>query len=320
MQGRSDHSDALVYFHGFPVTQADTSGNFRFCGALPGQHRISSRGACYLESRAPAVYVGPGRTTTLPFTALRGGDVNNDAWVNLYDLVRVGAAYNTAPPADPEADCNKDDRIDLFDLVMVSSNYGVRGPVPWADPWAAAGAAQHDGSIINPMALAVAMQGVVDGTPVLLPSRVQNGDELVVDVVVRGAVDLYGAELVLAYDTERLAAIDADPAREGVQVALGPVWPDESFVARNNADTDQGEIRFAISLMRPATALEGDLLVLQIAFRMLGEGPHHEAYRLTNVQLADHTGRPIGTRWSGVEIHRVADLLLPIVKVHRVVR
>ncbi|MFN2114260.1 MAG: cohesin domain-containing protein [Anaerolineae bacterium] len=317
LQGRSEHSDALILYHGFPITTADNEGYFRFCGAVQGSHRISSRGACYLESLAPDVWVGAGRTTTLPFTALRGGDVINDDWVNLYDLVRVGAAYGTTPPADPAADCNRDGSINLFDLVMVGSNYGVRGPVPWGASWVDGAAAADDGSIVDPFGFEATTQGVPGGVPVELPGRTQGDDEMVVDLTVRDARGLYGAEMVIAYDPARLAVVDSGLQEHGVQVSPGDAWPvGSSYIARNSVDAERGEIRFAASLLRPSEGLDGDAHVLRITFKVL-DGDGADGYRLTNVQLADASGHPIGSRWSGVEIHRVADLLLPIVKVNR---
>ena len=319
MQGRSDHSDATVYYHGFPVTLADASGDFSICGALPGYHTIAAGATGYLETVAGRVYVGGGRTTTMPYTALRGGDVNNDATVNLYDLVRVGASYNTSPPLDPDADCNDDGRVDLLDLVMVGSNYGVSAPVPWAAPWPSASSTGFVGGapLVNAFALPLSTHGAASGAPVDMPSRMLSEDTIEVDLVVQDAAELYGVDVVLAYDTDRLELVDQDDAEPGIQIRPGAMWTEhESFIARNASDTDRGEIRFAASLVRPEEPLAGTARVATVTFRVL-DGDYADAYRLTNVRLSRSNGRPLGAKWSGVEIHRVADILLPIAHVVR---
>jgi hypothetical protein len=250
---------------------------------------------------------------------LRGGDVNNDATVDLYDLVRVGASYNTSPPLDPDADCNDDGRVDLLDLVMVGSNYGVSAPVPWAAPWPSASSTGFVGGapLVNAFALPLSTQGAPSGAPVDMPSRMLGEDTIEVELVVQDAAELYGVDVVLAYDTDRLELVDQDDAEPGTQIRPGAMWTEhESFIARNASDTDRGEIRFAASLVRPEEPLAGTARVATVTFRVL-DGDYADAYRLTNVRLSRSNGRPLGAKWSGVEIHRVADILLPIAHVVR---
>ena len=65
---------------------------------------------------------------TLPL-APPNPDGNGDGQVNIYDLVIVALAYNSAAPAtDPRADINRDGVVDLFDLVFVAANYGASVP------------------------------------------------------------------------------------------------------------------------------------------------------------------------------------------------
>jgi hypothetical protein len=84
----------------------------------------------YLEAQREDVTVSPGAQITLPRVTLRGGAVNGDCDINLFDLVLV-AANLSSPPNDERADLNRDGRVDLLDLVLVSMNLTRRCPSEW---------------------------------------------------------------------------------------------------------------------------------------------------------------------------------------------
>jgi hypothetical protein len=312
MQGRSDHTGAAVYYHGFPVTQTDAQGRFKICGVPGGTHEVASRATCYLEARHDRVQAGAGHTVTMPFTALRGGDVNNDARIDLFDLVRVGADYGSEPPRDAEADCNADGKINLFDLVMVGSNYGVVGPTAWGtDLTAAPGApdlADRPGGL---SALRRETHGPADGAPLSLGAPVQDEDVLRVPIVVRGTDGLYGVDVGLTYDPAKLRPVDQVGDEPGMQIAPGDAWASpEGFVVRNEVRQREGQVAFVASRLRPATEVSGDVVVAEAVFRVV-EPDVDDAYMLTRAVLADARGSPLDVRWTGVDIHKLVRLFLP---------
>jgi len=312
LQGRSDHSGAAVYYHGFPVAVTNREGGFRFCGIPAGKHPIRSRATCYLEAELSHAWAAGGATVALPYTALRGGDINNDARVDLFDLVRVGADYRSEPPNDPEADCNADGRVDLFDLVMVSANYGLHGPTAWGDDLKRV-RSLPDGA---PPAVdfgrpGTALQGRPAGAPIALGEARPEAETLVVPITVRGIEGLYGVDITLAYDPRRVAPVDGQPNRPGLQLAVGREWESpQAFVVRNAVDQDAGRVYFAASRLKPAAPVRGDVVLAEFAFRALGDDTEG-AVLLAGAALSDVRGRSLPARWEGLDLLRLVRLYLP---------
>jgi len=130
LQGRTDHSGATLLIDLTPIATTAADGWFSLPDIPPGEHVIRAEAPLYLCAER-SVTATAGEATRLPDITLRGGDVNDDRVVNLLDLVTVGAAYNTRPPANPRADINEDGWVNVFDLVMVGGNYGLTCPTTW---------------------------------------------------------------------------------------------------------------------------------------------------------------------------------------------
>ncbi|MFQ5459448.1 MAG: hypothetical protein ACE5EL_01510, partial [Anaerolineae bacterium] len=296
LQGRSDHSGTLIRINGFPMTATSSNGGFEVCGMPSGNHTVETAGACYLTAKADNVYLAPGSTVRLPYASLRGGDVNNDNTIDLFDLVRVGADYRSSPPGDPEADCTLDNRVDLFDLVLVGSNYGVSGPVPWggSPPGRARMSLAAGGARLE-------RHGTV-GSPLALESRTLDDGEIAVDVIVKDAPAVWGAEVALAFDPEIIQVVDAQE-RPGIQIEPGAPWNagGTAWVAVNEADNTAGTIEFVASRLKPAAPLTGDLVLATIPVRS-ASGTADDALWLTDVVLADVKARLIDVVWTGLTI------------------
>ncbi len=130
LQGRSQHHDATVSIsQGISVTTAE-DGSFVLTGLSAGAYTVTVRMPGYLEAHREGVTVSPGAQIALPRVTLRGGDVNGDCDINLFDLVLV-AANLSSPPRDERADLNRDGRVDLLDLVLVSMNLTRHCPSDW---------------------------------------------------------------------------------------------------------------------------------------------------------------------------------------------
>jgi len=131
LDGRSDHSGAVVSVAGrYAVTDSD--GQYAIENVPAGVWSAVASHEGYLSALRPSVVILSGQDLLLPDLTLRSGDANGDCIVNLFDLVKVTAAYNPAGPAsDPRADLNADGVVDLFDLVLVTTNYGLYCPQSW---------------------------------------------------------------------------------------------------------------------------------------------------------------------------------------------
>lgn len=331
MQGRSNHTGAWAYFNGFPVARSDASGHFEICGARPGSHAIGGRGKCYLRSDTPPLAVQAGQRVDVSSTSLYGGDVNDDNHVNLFDLVRVGSDYRSAPPNDPDADCNQDGRVDLFDLVLVGSNYRMDGPVPWGfqkpvvanpagglpagEPRAAGspvGGSPAGGSTFG--ARSLRLVGSPLGQPVTLRTRRLGAGTVAVDVAVVATEPFYGVDLSLAFDPARVAVVDALGGVPGTQIQPGDVWQASHGVATvplNVVDEAAGRASFAASRLRPMAALTGEVVVARAILRGVNGGDPTGAYSLDMVRLADARGRSVEARWWGIARELVERIWLP---------
>ncbi len=136
-------------------------------------------------------------------------------------------------------------------------------------------------TLILAVALVVAVSGVMAASVAaqsqavvkLMPSAVTIDRGQIVDVILRveGVRDLYGAHIDLRFDPARLAARDADPTTEGVQITLGEfLKPD--FVVANEADNEAGILRLAFTQMAPHPPVAGDGDLAAIAFEGMGNG------------------------------------------------
>ncbi|MFN8424340.1 MAG: c-type cytochrome domain-containing protein, partial [Anaerolineae bacterium] len=114
------------------TTGAD--GRFRLDGLAPGAVRLRAVRARHLSALAEAVPCVAGAVTTMAAAQLPGGDADGNDRVDLFDLVRITAAYRRCAAEtdfDPTADLDDSGCVDLFDLVRVTSAYGTNGPVEW---------------------------------------------------------------------------------------------------------------------------------------------------------------------------------------------
>jgi hypothetical protein len=122
LQGRSHHLGILVMIGGQNIQTGD-DGAFVVFGVPAGTQELLTHMSSYLRGAEFGVEVRSGQVTFLPDILLRGGDINADDNVNLFDLVAVGSHYGTQGPAQPE-DVNGDSEVNVFDLVLVGINYG----------------------------------------------------------------------------------------------------------------------------------------------------------------------------------------------------
>ncbi|MFI0607601.1 MAG: SdrD B-like domain-containing protein [Anaerolineae bacterium] len=310
LQGRSNHASAWIRLEGFPILQAEADGNFDLCGIKSGSHVVSAWAPGYLVVLARAQTTVAGQTLRLGQTQLYGGDINADGKVNLFDLVRVGAAYDTEPPTDPGADVTGDGKVNLFDLVLVGSNYGMSGPTSWGWVRPAGGSdARPDGRAQAPVA-----DGASSTSPLSLVSR-RDGEGMAVDIVLHQAAGIYGAELALVFDPAKVKVIDALPDSPGTQLLPGTVWASgQSFVVTNTVEQadGRGQVHFVASLLQPARPLEGDVVLATLRLEPLGRDLTG-AYSVNGVTLSDMQGNPVDARFSGTDIQlgRAERVFLP---------
>lgn len=99
--------------------------------------------------------------------------------------------------------------------------------------------------------------------------KIKPGDETVVEIRVQNMVSVYGAEFALSFDPDVLEVVDSDIQASGVQIAPGEFFDlsRNHFPLQNHVDNSKGSVRYAVSMLNPAPAAQGDGAMARIAFR-----------------------------------------------------
>jgi hypothetical protein len=99
------------------------------------------------------------------------------------------------------------------------------------------------------------------------------GQVITVDVLVEGAPSIYGADVRLAFDPAVLEVVDTDDAIAGIQLRPGPFLDaGKSFILQQTADNEKGIVDYALALLNPAPAVDGNGVLVQVDFRAKAEG------------------------------------------------
>jgi hypothetical protein len=276
LQGRSSgFGGIIVSADGVPCAVTGPDGQFN-CNLAVGVHTLTAIRCKYLAAELSGITVTNGVTVTVREALLTGGDTNNDTHINLFDLVAAGGAYGNCPGPDvcPGSDINGDGCTNIFDLVILGGNYGLNGPTAWTRP----------ATLVARAAAPARLELVADGRRWL--------------VRLNDAADVYGVQLRLRYDPARLHVRDADgnPAN-GVQVRLPGLDTLASFVVENAVDPASGEVRIAFTLLNPAPALNGDVVLVEIPVEATGD-PAGGGLAVVDVLLGDRNGRRLPVTWA----------------------
>jgi hypothetical protein len=97
------------------------------------------------------------------------------------------------------------------------------------------------------------------------------GSQGSVSILVENVADLYGLEFHLSFDPQIAEVVDADPAKDGIQITPANAWQG-GFIAVNHADNVSGKIDFAVTLLNPVQPLSGKLTIATITFQAKNPG------------------------------------------------
>ncbi|MFQ5341204.1 MAG: VWA domain-containing protein [Anaerolineae bacterium] len=126
-----------------------------------------------------------------------------------------------------------------------------------------------------------------------------------VDITVSDVSNLYGAEVHLSFDPDKLEVVDATRAVTDV-IIPGP-FPDagegQRLVAQNYADNISGTIDYAVTLLDPAPAAHGNGLLARILFHVKEPGASVvrflEGSKLDERPIPPFGPKPIPADWQG---------------------
>lgn len=93
-------------------------------------------------------------------------------------------------------------------------------------------------------------------------------EQTTVEVMVEDAVAVYGTEIRLHFDPDRLEVVQLTHCD-----FLSSDPDNEAFVLQNSADNEIGTVDYALALLNPAPPVDGSGLLLQVTFKAKAEGP-----------------------------------------------
>ncbi|MFQ5342789.1 MAG: hypothetical protein ACE5F6_14715, partial [Anaerolineae bacterium] len=308
LQGRANHGGTTISIDDAPAATTASDGRFTVADLDAGSYRVVASHFGYLSREDDSVLCQAGQTTELPETTLVGGDTDGDNEVNLFDLVRVAAAYGSCAGDqnfDPLGDINETGCVDIFDLVLVATNYGAGGPYDWAQVLAAA-------SSISTFS--------ADGGEGWASSRLSAQELFGAErwsAQVSGVQNMYGVDITLTFDATAVKVVDAQPTRPGVQVMPGSLFEGRPhLVADNQVTVDEktgiGTITFAATLLSPAEAISGGGTVVTIPFEpLVWPANPRSAFAIQDARIADRKGHPLAVEWRGNTTHKISPIHLP---------
>lgn len=115
--------------------------------------------------------------------------------------------------------------------------------------------------------------------------------------------ELYGVDIIVTFDPRVVEVVDADPTKEGIQIAQGQ-FLDPGFTVYNTANNQTGEIRFTMTQLNPSEAKSGSGVLFYITLR--GREVGRTRINITKAEMATRDGEYIEnvTRFGKVIVRR----------------
>ena len=113
--------------------------------------------------------------------------------------------------------------------------------------------------------------------------------------MLENATDVYGIDVRASYDAALVDVVDADQAREGVQVQPGN-FPQPDFVVRQDVDPQAGTLRYTITQVNPTPAASGSGVLFTVRLRGRGVAGTGE-FRIDGVEMSNWDGELLPVQW-----------------------
>ncbi|MDM8542524.1 cohesin domain-containing protein [Desulfococcaceae bacterium HSG9] len=119
------------------------------------------------------------------------------------------------------------------------------------------------------------------------------GEQFDLDLRISDIQPVYGAELTLHFDPEVLEIIDADTQTEDIQIKPGTFFDlnQNHFMLQNLADNIFGTVNYAVSMLNPSPAAQGEGTLMRIAFRV--KKPGATEIQIKNCKFGTRDGQAI---------------------------
>ncbi|MBP8948987.1 MAG: hypothetical protein KBG73_09105, partial [Candidatus Promineofilum sp.] len=113
------------------------------------------------------------------------------------------------------------------------------------------------------------------------------GQTQTIAIVIQDAAEVYGIDVRASFDPALVEVVDANPARDGVQMTAG-VFPQPDFVALNAADNAAGALRYVVTQVNPTQPATGGGVVF--TFQVRGRANGVSPLRVDLVEMANRSG------------------------------
>ncbi len=131
--------------------------------------------------------------------------------------------------------------------------------------------------------------------------QVSAGQSVNLTVRVSGAINVYGTSFKIAYDPSAFEVV----ATDSKAVMPGAFFADEpGFALRNAADTSQGIIEYALTLMQPAKPVTGDGVLGTVTLRALKDAP--VAISVTQASFVSPEFTEVGGQLVAQKVNQIA--------------
>jgi hypothetical protein len=117
------------------------------------------------------------------------------------------------------------------------------------------------------------------------------GQVFKVELWVDNVVDLYGADIQLAFTPGAFEVVDADPGSAGVQITVRYDFLNPASVLQRSANNSAGTISYVATQLNPAPPVSGSGVLFEFQFRALYAGTYPITF--TTHDLAAQGGVPI---------------------------
>jgi hypothetical protein len=120
-------------------------------------------------------------------------------------------------------------------------------------------------------------------------NSIRVGETVESQIRLSNAKNFYGAEFFMTFDPSVLQVVDSNPAQDGVQIALGDLYPaGQSFQGVNQVFNATGQITFVVTRHLPAAPVDGEGVLAVITWKAIDEGSSDLSF--THVKLATSAG------------------------------
>ncbi len=139
------------------------------------------------------------------------------------------------------------------------------------------------------------------------PAYVGSQTHLIIEVL--NVNDLYGYQLKLNYDPNRIEILDSDPDEEGVNLSLEAIGQSDDFVLYNYAE--DGLIEIVVTQQGQVPGFDGDVILAKGRIRGLVKGS--TTFQFGEVILANGSPTPIPSKTVDCRGEFVPAVFLPVV-------